>query len=333
MFTPDRILTLGRAFMASKALLSAVELDVFTALAAGPLDFKSLKNRLGLAERGARDFLDALVALGLLERDPVGCYRNAPDADNYLDRHKPSYVGGELRLYNQRQYPHWDRLTAALLTGESQSQESAIDYFPTMYADRAKLSTFAQGMTGGALLPARAIAANFPWAEHKTFADIGTAQGCLPVVLAQAHPHLTGIGFDLTPMKATFESYVCAHALADRLRFVAGNFLTDALPKADVIVLGRILHNWDLATKKLLLRRAHDALPPGGAVIVYERLIDDERRTNATALLASLNMLIMTRGGFDYTGADCCTWMQEADFRNTCVEPIAGGQSMIVALK
>jgi hypothetical protein len=333
MVTSDRILTLGRAFMASKALLSAAELDVFTVLAAGPLDLDALRSSIGLAERGARDFFDALVALGLLERDQTGRYRNAPDADHYLDRNKPSYMGGELRLYNARQYPHWDRLTAALLTGESQSQESAIDYFPMMYADQAKLNTFVQGMTGGALLPAQTIAATFPWGDYKSFADIGTSQGCFARVVAQAHPHLTGIGFDLPPMRAVFESYVREHAVADRLRFVAGNFLTGALPKADVIVMGRVLHNWDLATKKLLLRRVHEALPPGGAVVVYERLIDDERRANAAALLTSLNMLIMIRGGFDYTGADCMGWMRESGFRDARVEPLVAGLSMVVGHK
>jgi hypothetical protein len=275
----------------------------------------------------------SLVSLGLLERDQLGRYSNSRDAEQYLDRNKPSYVGSELRLYNARQYPHWDRLTAALLTGEPQSADSTVDYFPAIYADQAKMQAFVRGMTAGSLMPAQAIAARFPWSEHKTFADIGTSQGCLPVVLARAHAHLTGIGFDLPGVRAIFESYIREHAVAERLRFVAGNFLTDPLPEADVIVMGRVLHNWDLVTKKLLLCRAYDALPPRGAVIVYERLIDDERRTNTTALLASLNMLIMTRGGFDYTGEDCRTWMQEAGFRDTRVEPIAGDQSMIVGLK
>jgi hypothetical protein len=220
-----------------------------------------------------------------------------------------------------------------LLTGESQSLESAIDYFPAMYADQSRLQTFAQGMTAGSLMPAPAIAARFPWSDHKTFADVGRSQGCLPVVLTQAHAHLTGSGFDLPSVRPIFENYARDHDVAERLCFVAGNFLTDSLPKADVIVMGRVLHNWDLATKKLLLRRAYDALPPGGAIIVYERLIDDERRANTAALLASLNMLIMTRGGFDYTGADCRTWMQEVGFRATRVEPLAGGQTMIVGLK
>jgi hypothetical protein len=168
---------------------------------------------------------------------------------------------------------------------------------------------------------------------RRTLLDVGTAQGCLPVEIARAHPHLAGGGFDLPPVRPLFEDYVSEHGLADRLRFFPGDFANDALPTADVIVLGRILHNWDLPTKQQLLRKAHDALPGGGALIVYERLIDDERRTSASALLASLNMLIMTAGGFDFTAADCLGWMREAGFRDLRLAPLAGEFSMITGLK
>src|SRR5207237_3496358 len=105
------------------------------------------------------------------------------------------------------------------------------------------------------------------------------------------------------------------------------------LPTADVLVLGRILHNSYAATKKMLLKKAHDALPSGGALIVFERLIDDDRRLNAPALLASLNMLIMTAGGFDFTGADCIGWLRDTGFRDMRVVPLAGDQSMVVGMK
>jgi hypothetical protein len=121
--------------------------------------------------------------------------------------------------------------------------------------------------------------------------------------------------------------------LSHRLRFYAGDFLQDALPTADVLVLGRILHNWDRSAKKMLLKKAYKALPAGGALIVYERLIDDDRRVNAPALLASLNMVIMTAGGFDFTGADCVGWMREAGFHDIRLEPLSGEISMIVGLK
>ena len=302
--TPDRIVQLGLAFRGAKTLLSAAELGVFTALAAEPLHLDTLAKQVGIHERGARDFFDALVALGMLERDASGRYANTPATDLYLDRHKPTYIGGELEHFNAYVFPHWNLLTPALQTGEPQSGTRSAGHYSALYADPAALETLVKGMTGGTLLVANTLAAKFPWQDYKTFLDVGTAQGCLPVQVAQAHPHLTGGGFDLPPVKPHFDNPVQQHGLSHRLRFHPGSFLEDPLPAADVMVLGRILHNWDIATKRMLLKKAYEALPSGGALIVYERLIDDGRRINAPALLASLNMLIMTAGGFDFTGAD-----------------------------
>jgi O-methyltransferase domain/Dimerisation domain len=331
--TPDHILGLGSAFKAAKTLLSAVELGVFTALAKGPLAGDALKIQIGIAERGARDFFDALVALGLLQRDEGGRYFNTPETDFYLDRVKPSYIGADLDHLNARAFPLWDSLTAALRMGTPQSAAAGDSFYEPLYSNQAALDGFAQGMTGGSLLAAQALAVRFPWHHHRTLVDIGTAQGCLPVHIAQVHPHLTGGGFDLPALQPLFDGYVRKHGLSDRLRFCAGNFFTDQLPAADVIVLGRVLHNWDLATKKMLLRKAYDALSSRGAVIVYERLIDDERRVDIAGLLASLAMVVATTGGFNFTGADCVGWMGEAGFRDMVVGPLANDMSMIVGHK
>jgi hypothetical protein len=121
--------------------------------------------------------------------------------------------------------------------------------------------------------------------------------------------------------------------VADRLTFVAGDFFTQDLPKSDVILMGHILHDWDLPTKKMLVRKAFDAVPAGGAFVVYEAIIDDDRSKNAFGLMMSLNMLIETPAGFDYTGADCQAWMKEAGFSSTRVEPLVGPDSMVVGIK
>jgi hypothetical protein len=330
---PDRILELGYAFRNSKVLLSAVALGLFTALGEGPLDCGALKQRVGIDPRGALDFFDALVALGLLERDNAGRYSNTPETDCYLDARKSSYIGGDLAHVNEHMYPGWNGLTEALRTGQPQHGLAKSDYFPALYANQAGLNAFVRAMTGGSLLAARAIAAKFPWRDYGTVIDVGTAEGCLPVEIARVHDHIRGGGFDLPQVRPHFEDYVRKHGLGERLSFYPGDFLSAPLPGADVLVMGRVLHNWDLATKKMLLARACEALPRGGALIVYERLIDDDRRASSAGLLASLHMLIMTAGGFDFTAADCIGWMREAGFERTCVEPLALGLSMIVATK
>jgi hypothetical protein len=195
------------------------------------------------------------------------------------------------------------------------------------------LRGFLSAMSAISAGPAKVIAANFNWKHYGTVMDVGTAQGMLPVTLVRAHPHLTGIGFDLPQVKTLFEEFVASQGLADRVGFQGGDFFKDELPKADVIVMGHILHDWDLPKKKTLLDKAFDALPSEGALIVYDAIIDDDRRANAFGLLMSLNMLIETSGGFDYTGADCQVWMAEAGFRKTRVEPLAGPDSMVIGFK
>jgi hypothetical protein len=331
--TPDKILQTGMSFWASKALLSAVELGVFSALAAGPLDAESLCARLGLHPRAARDFFDTLVSMGFLERRD-GLYANSPESDVFLDRAKPSYIGGILEMVNDRLYGFWGNLTEALRTGQLQNEaKSGGNFFAAIYSDPDRLRSFLCAMTALSSGAAQAIARKFPWSDCRTFADIGTAQGCLPVRVALAHPHLTGFGFDIPVVQPVFEEYVEAHSLCDRLRFCPGDFFEDPLPAAEVFVLGHILHDWSLEDKCRLLRRVHDALPPGGACIVFDALIDDARRENTFGLLMSLNMLIETEAGFDYTGADCSSWMRDAGFTRTRVEHLAGPDSMVVAIK
>jgi hypothetical protein len=332
--TPEKILQTGLAFWPAKTLLSAIEIGVFSELARGPEHRDALSGRLGLHPRSARDFLDTLVALGFLDRDGDS-YRNTAETDLFLDRKKPSYVGGILEMANHRLYPFWAHLTEALRTGLPQNEfkSGGPGIFETLYADPARLKQFLAAMTGISRGANLAIARQFPWKDYGSFVDVGSAQGDLAVQIALANPHLHGTGFDLPEVAPIFEEYVQGNGLADRLRFAPGSFFDHDLPKADVVTMGHILHDWDLPTKRLLVRKAFDALPKGGAFIVYEAIIDDERKANAFGLMMSLNMLIETPGGFDYTGTDCMGWMKDGGFSSTRVEHLVGPDSMVIGIK
>ncbi|HJP69831.1 MAG TPA: methyltransferase, partial [Sphingomicrobium sp.] len=240
----ERLLEIGSSYRRAKVLLAAVELDLFSELACEALDAPSLADRLGIDARGARDFFDALVALQLLARDRDGRYHNAPDCEQYLDRAKPTYLGASFQQYNRREYALWGALTDTLKTGKPPVELEGKDHFKSLYEDPARLRTFVDAMTSGSLLAAQGIAQQFPWQDYSTFCDIGTAQGCLPVQVARSHPHIKGIGFDLAPLRPAFDAYVHEAGPGDRLRFASGDFFRDPLPAADVIVLGRVLHNW-----------------------------------------------------------------------------------------
>lgn len=331
---PEKILQTGMSFWAAKTLLSAIEIGVFTELAHGPELFDALSKRLGLHSRAARDFLDALVALGFLTRS-ADIYANTPETDHFLDRNKPSYIGGILEMANSRLYPFWAHLTEGLRTGMPQNElrSGGAGLFETLYADPARLKEFLNAMTGISHGANSVIARVFPWKNYQTFVDIGTAQGDLAVQIALTNPHLRGIGFDLPEVGPIFEDYISAAGIADRLTFQSGNFFKHAFPQADVVLMGHILHDWDLPTKKMLIKKAFAAVPVGGALVVYEAIIDDDRSKNAFGLMMSLNMLIETPGGFDYTGRDCVGWMQEAGFSATRVEHLVGPDAMVIGIK
>jgi hypothetical protein len=262
-------------------------------------------------------------------------YTNTAETGKFLVRGELSYIGGFLEMANERLYRFWGTLTEGLKTGAPQNEvkTGGAGLFEAVYSDPERLRLFLGAMTGLSMGASVAIAGKFPWNDYKTVVDVGGAQGGLLVQICLAHQHLKGTNFDLAVVGPIFDEYVAANGLRDRLKFQTGNFFEEDLPAADVITMGHILHDWNLDEKRMLLEKAHRALPEGGALIVFEALIDDERRQNAFGLLMSLNMLIETPGGFDYTGADCSGWMRDAGFRETRVVHLVGPDSMVVGIK
>jgi precorrin-6B methylase 2 len=331
--TTDRIMETALGFMASKVLLSAVEIGLFSELAKAPADGATIARKLNLHQRSATDFLDTLVTMKLLERTG-GIYRNTAETDRFLDREKPDYLGGIIEMANNRLYGFWGSLTDALRTGLKQNgTKSDPEIFHKLYEDPERLKGFLKAMTGLSKQSGRAIAEKFDWRPYQTFTDVGAAEGAVPVQVVLAHGHLAGGGFDLPQVQPIFEQYIREHGLADRVKFTGGDMFKDKWPKADVIIMGHILHDWGMERKQLLLAKAYDALPKGGALIVHDAMIDDDRSKNLGGLLMSLNMLIETDDGFDYTPSQCKQWMRQTGFKETRVEHLASVDWMVVAIK
>jgi hypothetical protein len=329
--TTDHVLQLGFGFWASKTVLTAIELGVFSQLAKSPGTLEDLQARLGLHPRSARDFLDALVALKLLRRRD-GVYSNAEETDLFFDPTKLSYIGGILEMANAHLYAPWGSLSDALRTGHRQDKCKA-GVLQRTFMNRQKLQMLMSGMNGLSVEPAKQIVRMFDWASYGTFMDVSSGQGMLPVLVARAYPHLEGLAFSPPQVRPLFEDLIARHDLLGRVRFHAGDAFRDCWPKADVIVMGYFLQLWGPARKTLLLRNAFEALPKGGALIVYDAIIDDDRRENAWPLLASLNMLIQSPEGSTYTAADCRSWMREAGFKATKAEQLTGIASMVIGFK
>ena len=336
---PSHIMQTATAFWASKTLLTAVEFDLFSTIGARAMTASELGEALGIHPRGTYDFFDALVALKFLERDgdgPGGRYRNTPETAAFLGKSSPSYIGGLPEMLNARLFGFWNDLGTALKTGQPQNELKAHgkSMFEELYADEDRLGTFLAAMTGFQAGNFHALSDNFDWSRYKTVTDAGGAVALLSRVVATSHRHLTFSSFDLPAVAPHAQREVDAAGMPDRIRIVSGDFLVDDLPKADVVTMGNILHDWNLEQKKLLIRRAYEALPEGGAFIAIENIIDDARRENAFGLLMSLNMLVeFGEGGFDYTGADFRKWCGAAGFSRFEMLPLAGPSSVAIAYK
>jgi O-methyltransferase/methyltransferase family protein len=336
--SPARILETGLAFWSSKVLLTATKLDLFTYLADQEKTGEELRTGLGLQQRGLYDFLDALVALSFLNRQgsgPEAIYTNTPETALFLDKNKPAFVGGMLVMANNRLYPFWNDLETALKTGKPQNEvkTGGRPLFEELYADENRLSEFVSAMAGTQMGNFIAFAERFNFDKYKTHCDIGGAGGHLAAQIVMHNPHIQSTTFDLPAVAPVALRNLFAAGLGDGVKVASGNFFTDAFPTADIFTMGNILHDWDLATKKMLIKKAYDALPVGGALAVIENVIDDERKQNVFGLLMSLNMLIETDGGFDYTSSDFIGWAKEAGFVQTQVIHLSGPSSALVAFK
>lgn len=335
---PTRILEVGFGFWSSKVLLTAVELEVFTTLGDRAMTGEALGAALAMHPRGIFDFFDALVALGFLAREgngAAGLYRNTPATAQYLNKDQPSYIGGILEMANDRLFKFWNDLGPALKTGKPQNEikHSQKPMFEEFYADIPRLEQFIGAMAGISRGNFQAFAAKFDFSNYKNLCDVGGASGLLSQLVANQQPHMQCITFDLPQVEPIAQKAIEQAGLTDRIRVVSGDFFADALPKADVITMGMILHDWNLENKKHLIRQAYEALPENGALVAIENLIDDDRRENAFGLMMSLNMLIEFGDAFDFTGADFWNWCQEAGFRRYEVLHLAGPCSAVIAYK
>jgi hypothetical protein len=297
-----------------------------------------LADELGLHERAVPDFPDALVALGFLERDGEGeaaRYRNTQETAVFLNKRSPAYVGGILEMSNARLYRFWSDLTEALRTGQPQNEikHSGKAMFEELYSDPDRLEQFMQAMAGISMGPFMSLADQFDFSRYETLCDVGGATGRLSIIVAQKHRHLRCTSFDLPVVEPIARRTIEAAGLSDRVQTAGGDFFAEPLPKADVITMGLILHDWNLERKMHLIKAAYDALPEGGAFIAIENLIDDQRRENAFGLLMSLNMLIEFGDAFDFTGADFAGWCKEVGFKEASVLPLAGPTSAGIAYK
>ena len=340
---PSKIMNIGMGFWASKTMLAAVKFRLFTLLAQAALTGKEIKERLGLktTDRHVYDWLDTLVSLGFLEREgkgDEGKYSNSKETDLFLDKNKPSYIGGILEMANNRLYKFWGNLEEGLLTGHPQnegknSENENMGFFSELYKDPAKLQEFMDAMSGIQMGNFMALVNKFDFSKYNSMLDVGGADGWLSIQVCLRHPAIECTTFDLPPVEPLAKKKIAQFNLSDRIKVAGGDFLKDKFPDAEIIVMGNILHGMNEETKQELVNKIYESLPEGGVFIAIENIIDNERRQNTFGLLMSLNMLIENGDGFDYTFSDFERWTNEAGFKRAELLPLAGPTSAVIAYK
>jgi hypothetical protein len=338
--SPAAIMQIGTGFWASKILLSAIKFQLFTELAEQKkMSGKDIKTSLGLkcTDRHCYDFLDALTGFGFLNRKGLlerALYSNSPDTDTFLDKNKPSYIGGILEMMNNRLYRFWGDLEEGLITGLPQNEvKSGKDFFGLIYQDPGKLREFINAMSGIQMGNFMTFAQKFDFSKYKTLTDIGGSAGLLSLMVAKHQPHMTCTTVDLPPVEPIASETIQKFQLADRVKAQSGDFFMEPFPKADMVTMGNILHDWDEENKIMLMKKAYEAIPPGGAFVAIESIIDDERKQNVFGMMMSLNMLIESGTGFDYTFADFNKWAKIAGFKTTALLELTGPSSAAIAYK
>lgn len=338
--SPETIMKIGTGYWASKILLSAVNFQLFTMLAERrSMSANEIKTQLGFkcTDRHVYDFLDALTGFGLLEREGLletAKYSNTINTDFFLDKKKPSYIGGILEMLNNRLYGFWGTLEEGLRTGLPQNEaKNGENIFEKLYADEDRLKEFCHAMSGIQMGAFMAFANKFDFSNANTLVDIGGSAGLLSLMVAKHQPHMSCISWDLPPVAPIANETINQLQLQDKVKTANGDFFKDQFPKADIVVMGNILHDWDEPIKLMLMQKAYDALPAGGRFVAIESIIDDNRKENVFGLMMSVNMLIETGKGFDYTLVDFTKWATAVGFKSKSVMQLAGPTSAAIAYK
>ena len=300
MSAPDAapVLELIDAFRRSKTMFTAVAMGVFEALHDSPADAPSLAPRLGANADALERLLDACVGMGLLSKH-AGAYANQPIAETYLCDASPYSLAGYVRYSDEALFPMWTHLEDALREGTHRWTQtfgwhgSIFDHF---FKTEERKRSFLRGMHGFGQLSSAAVAAAFDLSGFSCLADLGGATGHLAIAACERYPRLRAVVFDLPQVVGMAREYVEASPARERIALATGDFFEDPLPPADLYAVGRVLHDWREGKTRMLLGKIHAALPPGGGLLIAEKLLEEDKSGPTPAQMQSLNMLICTEG-------------------------------------
>jgi acetylserotonin O-methyltransferase len=295
---PSIVLELIEAFRCSKVMFAAVSLGVFDRLAKGPRSAETLSHELPANLDALTRLLDACVGLRLLARDGSH-YVNTPSAAAYLCSESPRRITGYINFSNEFLWNLWGRLEDAVREGTHRWKQVhgwEGPLFSNFFRTEESKREFLFAMHGQGIISSPQVVSAFDLSRFETLCDLGGATGHLAIAACQRYPGLRAVIFDLAGTNPLAQEIVAASDVAARIEIAAGDFFTDPLPEVQLFALGRILHDWSEPQVIALLQRIYAALPPGGGVLIAEKLLYEDKTGPQWAQLQSLNMLVCTEG-------------------------------------
>jgi acetylserotonin O-methyltransferase len=295
---PSVVLDLMEAFRRSKTMFAAVSIGVFDELADGPQTLSTLTASLAANEDALGRLLDACVCLQLLERQG-DAYANTPAAAAFLCQQSPQRLTGYINFSNTVMWQLWSHLEDAVREGTHRWQQTYGwdgPIFASFFKTEESLHEFLMGMNGYGLISSPHVVGAFNLSGYHRLVDLGGATGHLAIEACRRYSHLQATVFDLPDAMPLARTTIDGSGVADRIELVPGDFFQDELPEGDLYALGRILHDWNEEKIICLLEKIYARLPEGGALLIAEKLITEERDGPRWALMQSLNMLTCTEG-------------------------------------
>jgi 3-hydroxy-5-methyl-1-naphthoate 3-O-methyltransferase len=334
--TPIPLMQLATAFWAFKTLATAVDMDLFTHLSATPMTAQEMARWFRIEERPAEMLLTGCAGLGLLGKQD-GRYCNTPLAEQFLVRGARYYFGGVVTMFNRRLYAGWDKLPEAMSTNRPTTWNPDKQASLFEGSDPAMMQTFWQAMHSLSVFTARALGEAVDFSKFRRLLDVGGGSGAFDIELCQRCPSLSATVYDLPFVTEIAQERIAEAGLSNRISTQPGDFFADPQYPVghDVILLSMIMHDWSEQEDRAILRKCYEALPPGGAVVISELLVNDDKTGPAHAALMSLNMLIETVGGRNYTAAELRAWLGDVGYHNVEVVwfEAAGANGAVIGYK
>lgn len=338
--SPEPVFQMMTGFWVSKALMTAVELDLFTKLAGGKqATVQDLQEMLAMESRPAEVFASALASLGLLQKNTGGEFSNSPLAEAFLSAKSPAYMGGIIRMFDERLYKGWDHLAWSLANNKPVDAMKG-GGVESMFADAKKnesikaMQKFTHAMHGISVGPAMALAKAFDFTKCKKMLDVGGGSGVYALQVAKEYPQVEATVADLAPVCKVADEYILRYGLAGRVKTLVADFFKDDLPKGyDAVFFSHIIHDYDEDKCVALLKKAYASLSDGGAVIISEWMLNDDKTGPVPSALMGLNMMIETNGGRNYSFAEISSMLAKAGFKRMEKRLLAGPAEIAIGYK